>query len=1769
MTTREDDLIEALRNSLSEIELLREERDRLAARVGEPVGVVGMACRFPGGVTSPDGLWDMVMSDGTGVRGFPLDRGWDVEGVFDPDPEAWGKSYTRDGGFLDDIAGFDAGFFGISPREALGMDPQQRLLLEVVWEGVEDAGIDPSTLRGTRTGVFAGVFGQDYAMAQRVAVAAGRLTGDSTAPGGSGGEGYLTGTLGSVVSGRVAYVLGLEGPALSVDTACSSSLVALHLAVQSLRAGECDLAVVGGVTVMSSPGAFVELCRQRGLAADGVCRSYAEGAAGTVWGEGVGVVVLERVSDARVNGRRVSAVVRGSAVNQDGASNGLTAPNGPSQQRVIRAAMESAGLGPGEVDAVEGHGTATVLGDPIEVQALLETYGAGRGGEPLWLGSLKSNIGHTQAAAGVGGVIKMIQAMRHGMLPRTLHVDAPSSRVDWSSGTVRLLTEARPWPDTGRPRRSGVSSFGVSGTNAHVILEMPDADTRGPAPDPTDDSSATGPVAWTLTAKSHKALAAQAHRLAEHIERHPHLRAIDVAYSLSTRTEFGKRAAVTGTDREGLLSGLRSLFDEQPPPEAVTGIATNGKLVMLFPGQGSQWIGMGRELMDSSPEFADSMRECAQAIEAFVDWSLLDVLAGLPDAPSPERIEVLQPLLFSVMVSLAAVWRSMGVTPQAVVGQSQGEVAAAYVAGGLSLEDAARVITLRSRLLSELTGGATAWIGLTEEEARSRIADKYPGLSIAAVNGPGSAVVAGFGDQLEALLADLAGSNVRTSMVQTGVAGHSAHIEQVRERLAELLAPVKPRAGTIPFFSTVTADWLDTRTLDADYWYQNLRQTIRFEESVRSLYAQGFRTIIASSPHPIMATAVADTADDLGGEITIVGTLCKDKGGSEQILTSAAQAWTAGVRVDWREMFGAAGGRSVQLPTYAFQHERYWVDGLAGTGDATALGLDVAQHPMLGAILELPDSGRLMLTGRLSMRTHPWIADHTVFGHGLLPGAGLVELAMQAGDQVGCLAVKELTLQAPLVVAPQAAVDIRVLVGENAAGGRAVSIYSRAGGAGSSWTLHAQGLLTAEQAAVAAIGLTRWPPVGARAVDIDGAYEDLANRGYGYGPAFQGLKALWRRGKEIFAEVRAPADVERATGFGIHPALLDAVLHAGLLAGGLTDVRLPFAWEGVRLHTVGASVLRARIVPTAEPETFAVQVADESGQLVVSVQSLMTRPISMRQLATAAAAGTPEELHEVTWSPVAPAESQTTEVTWRPWEEWEETAGSVDAVIFASRPVDGDVVAGIHQATYRALEAVQAWLADERSTGVMVVLTRGAIALPGEDVGDLAGSAVWGLMRSAQSENPGRIVLVDTDIYSGTDTDTDSAALPEPLLTAVLATREPQLVCRSGVLHAARLSRAVPAAPNEDAEEDVGRLSGGTVLITGGTGGVGAVLARHLVAQHKVGRVVLASRRGPDAPDAARIQQELAEWNVEVDVVACDVSDRAAVAALVAETPEEFPLVGLIHASGALDDGVLESLSPQRLDKVLAPKADAAWYLHEATRDLNLAMFVLCSSAAGVLGGPGQANYAAANTFLDGLAAHRRASGLPGLSVSWGLWALSSDMTDLTEAELDRLRRGGVAAMAPERACALFDAAIRHGYAHVVVAEWDKDALRARVAAGQLPPMLAGLAPAAHRRVAGAEKPDVDLTRRLAELDVAEQRRLVLDVIRDSVAAALGHADRDAIEPEASLFNLGLDSLRALQIRNQLATASGLRLPIRVFYSSPTLAILADYLHRQLLEGVK
>nr|WP_215911530.1 type I polyketide synthase [Streptomyces coffeae] len=1722
----------------------------------EPLAIIGMACRFPGGVETPEDLWELLRDGKDAVSPLPDDRGWDVQAMYDADPDAIGKNYTRAGGFLDAAGDFDAEFFGIPPREALAMDPQQRLLLETSWEAFERAGLAPESLRGTDVGVFAGAMGSDYLATLHVPAEL---------------EGFAaTGSASSVVSGRIAYTFGLEGPAVTVDTACSSSLVALHMAAQSLRSGECSLALAGGVMVVSSPKAFIEFSRQRALAPDGRCKAFSADADGTGWGEGVGVLLVERLSDARRNGHRVLAVVRGSAVNQDGASNGLTAPNGPSQQRVIRAALAAAGLTELEVDAVEAHGTGTSLGDPIEAQALLATYGQGRDADrPLWLGSIKSNIAHTQAAAGVAGVIKMVMALRHGVLPKTLHADERSPHVDWTAGSVELLTETRDWPESGRPRRAGVSSFGISGTNAHVIVEQAPADDADSAEAPAADAPSSGLVPWVLSGGTQEALRGQAARLAAFLADRPELEPLDVGASLvTTRGRFGHRAVVPvdPSDRDASLAALRALAGGEGAGGAVQGVARGGtRAVFVFPGQGSQWAGMGVELLDSSPVFAARFAEVAAEIEAHVDWSVEAAVRGGDGAPSLDRIEVLQPVLFVIMVSLAGVWASAGVKPQAVVGHSQGEIAAAAVSGALTLADAAQIVVLRSQLFAdELVGkGAVASVPLSATEVESRIARFGDVLSIAGNNGPRLVTVAGEVAALEELVAELEAEGIRAKVIGSTVASHCSQVEPLHDRLLQLLSFVRPRAGSVPMYSTVTGEVLTGADLDAAYWYENCRRPVSFEPVVRALIADGFDVFVESSAHPVLTYGISETADETGAEVHAQGTLRRHEGGLGRVLNSFAEAWSRGVDVDWAALL--KGGRTVDLPTYAFQHKRYWAaDPLAG-GDPDALGLAAVGHPLLGAAVVLAEDQGVVLTGRISARTQPWLADHAVAGTVLLPGTGFVELAVQAGDAVGCGRLDELMLEAPLVLPEDGAVTVQVRVGAaDADGHRTVSVHAR-GGDGQEWTRHASGVLSAETP-TAGFDLAAWPPAGADPLPLQGFYAGLAESGYGYGPAFQGLHAAWRRGDELFGEVALPeANAEGADAFGLHPALLDAALHTALAAASDTDeVQLPFTWNGVALHAEGAVAARVRLAPR-DGEGTSLWLADTEGQPVASVEALVTRPVAKEVLQRAAIGTDQGLLLGVDWVPAPARTEPPAPAAWQILGDraHERADGEPEFLVLPCTPVKCAYLAEmVYEGTRELLETVQSWLAADSGTGPrLVILTRGAVATgDGEPVANLDQAALWGLVRSAQSENPGRLLLVDVD--------EDTAW--ESVLPAVLATEEPQAAVRAGTVLVPRLTRTFPedtagtgtAAPDPD----------GTVLITGGTGLLGRRTARHLITVRGARHLVLTSRRGMDAPGAAGLRAELEELGARVTIAACDAADRDALEGLLSAIDPAHPLVSVVHAAGVLDDATFAALTPEHLQTVLRPKVDAALHLHELTRELPLAEFVLFSSAAGVFGNPGQGNYAAANAFLDALAQQRRAEGLPGVSLAWGLWAEESGMSE--EANRTGFGRGGVGEISTEQGLALFDAATSvPGRALLVPIRLDLGVMRSRamsMGADAVPVLLRSLVRVPARRAAaggGTDGRSSALVRRLAGLSAEQRERALLDLVRETAVAVLGHSSVDAIDPGRGFLEQGFDSLTAVQLRNQLSSATGLRLPASLLFDYPTPSGLAVHLATRLSGG--
>ncbi|CDR05015.1 modular polyketide synthase [Streptomyces iranensis] len=2072
------------------------------------------------------------------ISAFPADRDWSDGVLDDKDSDQESAPAELRGGFLHDAADFDAEFFGISPREALVMDPQQRLLLEASWEAMESAGINPADVRGTETGVFVGTQGQDY------------LSRFRQHPEGS--DGYvLTGNTASVMSGRLAYVFGLEGPAVTVDTACSSSLVALHQASVALRSGECSMALAGGVAVMSTPGTFVEFSRQRGLSADGRCKAFADAADGTGFSEGVGVLLLERLSDARARGHRVLAVVRGSAVNQDGASNGLTAPNGPSQERVIRQALASARLSAADVDAVEGHGTGTTLGDPIEAQALLATYGREReGGRPLWLGSLKSNIGHTQAAAGVGGVIKMVMALNREALPRTLHVDQPSSHVDWDAGAVELLTEAVVWPRGERVRRAGVSSFGVSGTNAHVILEEAPADE---ASNVEVVSAGGGVVPWVVSGRSAGALAAQAGRLLEHVsaaQADGGVDAVGVGRALvGSRAVFEHRAVVLGSDVEELTAGLQRLAETAVGGAGggvVAGrVRSGGRVAVLFSGQGSQRAGMGRELYEAFPVFASAFDEVCARFDVLLDRSLKEVVfadaggsGGGGGGGLLDRTVFTQAGLFALEVALFRLMESFGVRVDFLAGHSIGEVVAAYVAGVWSLEDACTLVAARGQLMQDLPGGgamasvqATAQeMGQVLEDLRAQSGGLGGVVEVAAVNGPDQVVVSGEAAAVARVAEHWRGLGRKVKGLRVGHGFHSALMEPMLDGFRRVLEGLSFASPRLTVVSNVTGRPAGAEEVcSPEYWVRHVRQAVLFGPGVEWLARDGQVTrfvelgpdgVLSAMAHNCLANHIdADSEDGSGAETEVIASLRRDQPEVQAVLTCLARQFTTGAAIDWTPVLGrsdsSAPGAYLGLPTYAFQRQRYWLDAPHHTADATDLGLETVEHPLLGAAIPLAEGGRVF-AGRVSLRTHPWLVDHQVLKTVLVPGTVLVEMVVRAADRVGCGRVDDLALEAPLILTDEGGVQLQVVVEEpDESGVRPVAVYSRpedqefAGDA--VWVRHATGSLVAGEPVGVGGGvvLEQWPPVGAEPVvaDLDAFYERFSERGFDYGPAFRGLEAVWRRGEEVFAQVRLPGErVGEVERFGVHPALLDAAVHAvALIASGEDEeaARIPFAWSGVRLHASGASVVRVRLT-RAGSDAVALEVADAAGQPVVSIESLALRPVSAEQL-QAAQTSRYDSLFQLDWQPVAASASVVAGGSWavvgpdaglgeavgraggvcvryadvsalisaldeggvvpetvvlscptsggdsdvaagvgesripfawsgvrlhasgasvvrvrltragsdavalevadaagqpvvsieslalRPVSaeqlqaaqtsrydslfqlDWQPVAASASVVAGGSWAVvgpdaglgeavgraggvcvryadvsalisaldeggvvpetvvlscptsggDSDVAAGVGESLSFVLAAVQRWLGEERLFGSrLVVATCGAVATEtGEGVADLVHAPVWGLLRSVQTENPGRFLLLDHDpdheislaaadavvrvlvageepqlavrggtvlvprlsrvakpavdpegstrlVSGGTvlvtgasgvlagvvarhlvaghgvehlllasrrgsdapeslsfvlaavqrwlgeerlfgpsgggtcgavatetgegvadlvhapvwgllrsvqtenpgrflllDHDPDheiSLAAADAVVRVLVAGEEPQLAVRGGTVLVPRLSRV--AKPAVDPEGSTRLVSGGTVLVTGASGVLAGVVARHLVAGHGVEHLLLASRRGSDAPGMAELVAELEAAGVSVTVAACDVADREAVRELLAAVPAQLPLRGVVHTAAVVDDGVVEGLTDERVQRVLAPKVDAAWHLHELTRDMGLEAFVLYSSVASTLGAGGQGSYAAANAFLDALAQHRHAQGLPAVSLAWGLWAQASGITqNLSQTDIARMARGGTTGLTTEEGLALFDTAQSVGRPHVMPVRMDLTSHQAHPEV-PVPAMLRNLIRTPLRKAATGQSGAKEWRDRLLGASPEERERLLLDLVRISTATVLGHRDSGEIDLEGEFLEMGLDSLTAVELRNQLGSATGLRLSTTMVFDHPTPADLAVHLADEL-----
>ncbi|MFI6171883.1 type I polyketide synthase [Nocardia sp. NPDC051052] len=2017
------------------------------------VAIVGMACRYAGDIRSPEDLWQFIVDRRDAISAFPHNRGWNVANPNNSEP--LDSLYVRAGCFLHDADEFDAGFFDISPREALAMDPQHRLLLEISWESIESAGIDPATLKGSQTGVFVGVTDSDYV----------ELLEQSETT-----EGYrVLGTALGMASGRISYALDLKGPALTVHTACSSSLVGLHLAVQALRRGECGMALAGGAAVMSTPRTLIEFCKQRGLAPDGQCKPFAAAADGTMWAEGAGVLLLEGLSAARRNGHPVLAVVRGSAVNQDGRSNGQIAPNGLAQRQVIEHALADARLGPHEVDTVEAHGTGTVLGDSVEAAALLATYGRDRRPDrPLWIGSVKSNIGHTTAAAGIAGVLKMVLAMRNGVLPATVHVDKPTPHVNWSGGSIALLTEGTPWPEQPRPRRAGVSAFGVTGTNAHAIIE---AAPQGPEPgmrSEGDPAPREFLVPSPISGRGDAALIEQVRRLREHVLAHTEISIADLGFSLATtRTAFSHRAVVLARTRTDFLAALDSLLAERDTPGIQRGVApSRTRLAFLFAGGGSQLAGMGRQLYETLPVFAAALTEVCRHLDDDLGCSLREVMfapAGSERSALLDEIAYGHPALFALEIALFRVLESYGVRPDVVLAHSVGELAAAHVAGVLALPDACRVVAARSRLMQAMPGdGAMIAIGAPADAVLATLTGYEDQVNVAASNGPSSTVISGDGAIVARIAEAWAAQGYRTRRLRMSRACHSPHMDGMLDEFRKTLATVDFSPPNMPIVSTVTGDFASAEQLcSAEYWVTQVRDTVRFQEGMRRLESCGVTGFIELGPDGALTTLARECLPD--DAVTIPMLTARD-GGVPGVMGALAALHVHGVTPDWHAVFAGRTTRRISLPTYAFQRRRFWPE-IRRVRTGTAYGHDEIGHPWLNSVTAVANTDTFLLEGCVSTRTQPWLTEHRVLGAIVFPGTAMLELALRAGRLLGCARVRELVLESPMELPEDGELWLQLVVGTaHETEGRSVEILSRPAGTTDTapWTRHATGVL-APAAQPLEYDAKAWPPADAAIAEIGDFYHRLARRGLSLGPAFQCLRAAWVGAGEVCTEVDLAGHIDPGVRprFDLHPALLDAAVSGvDFIAPSDTDPSgppVPFVWRGVSVYSRGAERLRVHVVPTG-PTEVAITATNEAGAPVISIESLRWRH------ARARVARPEPRLYLPGWTPMPKPADPTSP----PEAQIVIAAGDVErlaalarepvvpAAVFVQCFVQGDIESAdrIRSTVTELCDLIRQWTSDDRfAASRLVVLTRGAVAVGvDEGISDLTCAPVWGLVRSAQAEHPGRLVLMDLDQHadswramvaalatgedqvgiregrlyrpslSGDFADLpcpagevpwrlrqqqaglldDFALLPHPesmkplqpgeirlrvraaglnfrdVLTALgrlpgaigrtgeaagvvietgsdvvdfrpgdrvlglftapfaaIATTDQRLAApipagwsfgaaaafpvayltayhalteraglqpgdkllihagtggvgmaaihlaahlgaeifttasaakwpvlralgipdthiassrdlgfaeqfgartggrgldvvlnslgseyidaslrllapegrfielgkvdirspermraeHSGVAYAAfdladfdaddihRMLRElltlvaagqisplpVHAWPIERAPRafrfmsqarHVGKVvlsvptavnRDGTVLITGGTGALGGLVARHLVGKHQLRHVVLVSRRGLHAPGAQELAAELTGAGATVRVIACDVADRAAVAAVLDGIPAEHPLTMVVHAAGTLDDGVIEALTPERVDRVLRPKVDGALHLHELTRDLDVARFVLFSSGAGLFGVAGQASYGAANSFLDALARRRRSAGLPAVSLAWGWWDTATGMgSDLGARLLRTLARSGMAPMPITDGLALLDSALESTEAVLAPLNLIPAATGAVVAAPERPP------------VGG----DGSSVRPLAALPAEERDRALLDLVCAHTTAVLGYEPQGTVSIEDEFVGLGLDSLCATELRNRLNADTGLRLSPTVIFDFPTPTLLTKYL---------
>ncbi len=1800
-----------LTRALVALKDMRAKLERVERTRHEPIAIVGMGCRFPGGADTPEAFWRLLVEGRDAIREAPAER-WDVDALYDPDPEAPGGVTTRWGGFLDDIDRFDPSFFGISPREATGMDPQQRLLLEVAWEAFEAAGLTRERLAGSQTGVFIGVHSHstDYYALQAA------NPDDLDVYSG-------TGTAHNVLSGRLAYVWDLRGPNVAVDTACSSSLVAVHLAVQSLRSDECRAAVAGGVNVMLTPHFTITASRMRMLAADGRCKSFDERADGFVRGEGCGVVVLKRLSDAQADGDPILAVIRGSAVNQDGHTNGLTAPSGLAQQSVIRQAFADAGIQPGAASYVEAHGTGTPLGDPIEVEALAAVVGRPEpDGGACVLGSVKTQVGHLEGAAGIAGLIKTVLALQHGEIPANLHFTRLNPHIDLSGTRLRIASAPTTWRSTG-PRVAGVSSFGWSGTNAHVVLE------QAPTPAPITDEPWARPWLLPISAHTPQALAAQALAVADRLGDNTDMPLRDICVTAATRrTHHEHRAVVVGRDRDALRAGLEALTRGETRSGLAVGRAAGQRpgIVFVFPGQGSQWLGMGRQLLETEPVFRDAIAACEMALSAEVDWSLTAQLTATPATSRLAEIDVVQPVLFAVQVALAAQWRDWGIEPDAVIGHSMGEVAAAHVAGALSLDDATRIICRRSRLLRRVSGrGAMAVVELTLDQAREALADQGQRLSIAVSNGPRSTVLSGDAQALEDVVGRLQSQGIFCRPVKVDVASHSPQMDPLREDLRAALAGVQPRAGRVPVYSTVLAKRVDGSNCGPDYWVDNLRQPVLFWDAVQRAVADGQTLFVELSPHPVLLPALDTGLAHLGQGGATLPSLRRDEDEQLTLLGSLGALHTLGAPISWERILPRHGARVASLPTYAWQRERYWVetDGRSDGRASASRARDAAAHPLLGNRLDMAGASDAIWEAVFDARRQRFAFDHRLHGQPVMAASTFVGLALAAGSEI--LATRSLELtdvsfeRALPLRDDRQGTRVQVTIGKTGD----VAIYGRAG---SMWQRHVSGHASDVNGPVTPFAL---PAFNTAAPEPD-LYTSLGDAGVSLVGALRSITSVQRHADGVWATLAWPSNQNLAdSGAPLSPVVLDPCfqLTAALLPPVDGAFHMPVRAERIRLVAAPKRapgeplhlVAHGRLRPEPQAETghpvADLWLLDPTGAVLVEIAGVSLAPIGRDVVSERV----DDWVHRVVWRGApAPAEAGATgrwlvladrggiglalakrlehlggevivhtedDLARQSAHDGAQVARRIDSLLADETHVrdvinlwgldavtEDDDSAATFAARPRtaaaATLAVLRALSRRRLGSRLWVVTRGAQRLDGDTTfhlrAGLAQASLWGLGRAIaeeQAELWGGLVDLDPSAHPATAAEALAAEVTAPRA----AQAETQIAYRGRQRHVARLA---PGAPPESTTRRVSWRTDATYLITGGFGGVGLEVARWMARQGArrllvIGKTQIPHRRDWAPATAGRpgaiiaAIRELESVGVAVHYAAVDVADDDALTACLRDFDAEgWPAIrGVVHAAATFGNELATDLDVEGLEATQRAKVGGAWLLHQQLATLDF--FIVFSSIAAQLPIAGQAAYAAGNAVLDALAECRSAGGQPGLSIGWGIWRDRGRLqtSDQGRRAIEQLATRGVRAFSPAQGVAALEHVFANRAGAWIVAQVDW----ACMAEARPSPLLAELRAATTKTHPAA----TSLRERLVAAEISE-RRLMLEAHVTQVLAQVLRLAPDRIDVIAPLGSLGMESLTAVEFRNRLETALGLTLSATLIWNYPTVAAIVVYLAERL-----